>query len=130
MNDTKVPRNCPGKHPDRDLITVAINDEEIARMEGRRPVMLNLKIWTWSLGTFAAVVYVLCVLYGLIVPDAFHWAEGLEGVLPGFRWLTLGTFFLGLIESFLYGIFGGLLLVPIHNLFYRRWGTAHGHAGR
>jgi hypothetical protein len=28
----------------------------------------------------------------------------------------------GLVESFLYGAYAGLLFVPLHNLFYRRWG--------
>lgn len=91
--------------------------------------MLNLKIWTWSLGTFAAVVYVLCVIYGLIVPETLHWGRALEGLLPGFKWLTVGSFFLGLVESVLYGISTGLLLIPIHNAFYRRWGTTPHHAG-
>jgi hypothetical protein len=45
----------------------------------------------------------------------------LENVLPAFKWLTLGGFFLGLIESFLWGVYIGLVYVPIYNLFYRRW---------
>ena len=87
--------------------------------------MLNLKIWTWTLGTFGAVRFVLCVIYGLIAPDDLHWVEGLEGILPGFRWLTVGSFFLGLAESFLIGAFTALLVIPIYSTFYRRWGTAH-----
>ena len=30
--------------------------------------MLNIKVMTWSLGLFVAISFVLCVLYGLIVP--------------------------------------------------------------
>jgi hypothetical protein len=44
-------------------------------------------------------------------------------VLPGFQWLTLTGFFLGLIESLLYGVFAGVVFVPIYNLFARRWGA-------
>lgn len=87
--------------------------------------MLNLKIWTWTLGTVGAVRFIRCVIYGLIVPERFHWAEGLEGILPGFHWLTIGSLFLGLVESFILGALIAVLIVPIYNGFYRRWGIAH-----
>ena len=48
---------------------------------------LNWKVMTSSLGTFGAVMYVSCVVYGLLVPERFHAAQLLETVLPGFRWL-------------------------------------------
>jgi hypothetical protein len=44
-------------------------------------------------------------------------------VLPAFKWLTLGGFCLGLIESFLYGAYVGLVFVPIYNFLTRRWGV-------
>jgi len=47
----------------------------------------------------------------------------LESVLPGFEWLTWWGFLLGLIESFLYGVYAGLVFVPIYNFLYRRWGA-------
>lgn len=84
--------------------------------------MLNIKIVTWSLGLFAAISFVLCVIFGLIVPSSLHMAPFLEAVLPAFKWLTLGGFFLGLIESFLYGVYAGLVYVPIHNWLTRRSG--------
>jgi hypothetical protein len=45
----------------------------------------------------------------------------LEQVLPGFKWLTLQGFGIGLVESFLYGAYAGLVFVPIHNFFVRRF---------
>jgi len=33
---------------------------------------LTLKVMTWSGGLFGAVTFVACVVYGLIVPRAFH----------------------------------------------------------
>lgn len=84
--------------------------------------MLNIKIVSWSLGLFAAVSFVLCVIYGLIVPPSLHsMAAFLEMVLPAFKWLTIWGFCLGLIESFLYGAYVGLVFVPIHNALARRW---------
>ena len=85
--------------------------------------MLNIKIVSWSLGIFTAVSFVLCVIYGSIVPASLHMAAFLEAVLPAFTWLTLGGFFLGLIESFLYGVYAGLVFVPIYNFLARRWGV-------
>lgn len=81
---------------------------------------LNWKVMTWSLALFGAVTYVLCVVYGLLVPKAFHMVQFLEITLPGFRWLSVGSFFLGLVETFLYGAYVGLVFVPIYNFILRR----------
>lgn len=86
--------------------------------------MFDVKVWMWSLGTASAVSFVLCVLYGLVTPEPLHMHEFLELVLPGFRWLSLGSFALGLVESFLWGAYAGIVFVPIHNFFHRRWGDA------
>lgn len=84
--------------------------------------MLNIKIVSWSLGTFFAVSFVLCVIYGLIVPQSLHMYQVLEAVLPAFKWLTFWGFLLGLVESFLYGVYVGLVFSPIYNFIARRWG--------
>ena len=54
--------------------------------------------------------------------EALHMAQFLEMTLPGFRWLSPGSFVLGLIESFLYGAYAGLVFTPIHNFVVRRVG--------
>lgn len=86
--------------------------------------MLNIKVVTWSLGILTAISFILCVIYGSIVPRSMHMPELLEVLLPGFRWLTFLGFCIGLIESFLYGAYAGLVFVPIHNALHRRWGAA------
>ena len=86
--------------------------------------MLNIRIMSWSLGLFTAFSFVLCVIYGLIVPASLHMATFLEMVLPAFKWLTLGGFFLGLLESFLFGAYAGLVFVPVYNFLNRRWGVS------
>ncbi len=85
-------------------------------------MMLDIKVVTWSLAVFATVTFIVCVVYGLIVPESLHMTSWLEGVLPGFRWLTLTGFLIGLVESFLYGVYAGIVFVPIYNAFRRRWG--------
>ena len=81
---------------------------------------LNWKVMTCSLGLFGAASFVLCVVYGLIVPKAFHSVQFLEMVLPGFHWLSIGSFVLGLVESFLWGVYVGLVFTPIYNAVSRR----------
>ena len=84
-------------------------------------VMINIRVLSWSLASFSSVSYVVCVLYGLVVPEALHMTGFLEQVLPGFRWLTPAGFVIGLLESFLYGAYAGLVFTPIYNGFRRRW---------
>jgi 2TM family of unknown function (DUF5676) len=84
--------------------------------------LLNWKVVTWALGLFSAVTFVLCVLYGLVVPKTLHMVQFLEITLPGFRWLSARSFVLGLVESFLYGTYAGLVFVPIYNFVARRCG--------
>ena len=82
--------------------------------------MLNIKVTTWSLGVFLAISFMLCVFYGLITPQSIHMHPFLESVLPGFKWLSIGLFFLGLIESFFWGIYIGLVYGFVHNFIHKR----------
>jgi hypothetical protein len=82
--------------------------------------MLNWKVVTKSLASFTAISFVLCVGYGLLAPAAFHPSWLLEAILPGFKWLGLGSFMLGLIESALYGAWAGVLYSALYNFFARR----------
>ena len=83
---------------------------------------LNIRAITWSLATFTSFSFVVCVLYGLVVPESLHLVQFLEITLPGFKWLTVPSFFIGLIESFLYGVYAGLVFTPIYNFYVRKWG--------
>lgn len=88
---------------------------------------LNIRVVIWSMGIFLATSYVVCVVYGLIVPERLHgMVNFLEAVLPAFRWLTFGGFILGLIESFLYGVYVGIVFMPIYNFFNRKWELKQG----
>ena len=85
--------------------------------------MLNVKNLTLSLAFTAAITFALCVLYGLVVPPEYHAGELLEKFLPGFHWITPGSFLLGLVETFLYGGYVGLLVSSLYNAVQRR--SAH-----
>lgn len=82
---------------------------------------LDWRVMTWSLGLFTSVTFIVCVVYGLVLPTAFHMTQFLEITLPGFRWLSVGSFILGLVETFLYGAYAGLVFTGIHNFVRRRW---------
>jgi hypothetical protein len=84
--------------------------------------MLNWKVVSSALGLWAAVSFVLCVIWGMVTPESLHMHQFLEMVLPAFKWLTWWGFLLGLVESFLWGFYAGIVFVPIYNLLKRRWG--------
>jgi hypothetical protein len=83
---------------------------------------MSLKIVTWALALGAALLYLLCIAYGLANPAGGHMRDFLTIALPGFEWLTAKGFAIGLVKSFLYGALAGLVYVPIHNALERRFG--------
>ena len=82
--------------------------------------MLDTRLVTWTLGIWTALTFIVCVAYGLIVPERLHMSAFLEQVLPAFQWLTPLGFVLGLLESFLFGVYAGMLFCWIYNLLWRR----------
>jgi len=84
---------------------------------------LNWKTVGVSVGLFLAISYVLCVVYDLIFPGQTMYQAWIR-LLPGFTWITWGTFFLGLVESFLYGIYFSLVFVPLFNFFKSKFEKA------
>ena len=82
--------------------------------------MLNLSVVTKTVATFTAVIFIACVAYGLVAPARFHAAWLLEAMLPGFTWLTLGSFFLGVAETAVYGAAAGLLFATLYNYYSGR----------
>lgn len=82
---------------------------------------LSVTVMTVTTGLFGAVMFVACVVYGLLLPS-LHNAALLEAVLPGFRWLTFGGVLLGIAETLVYGAFAGLVFASIYNLVGRRLG--------
>ena len=81
--------------------------------------MLDTRLVTWTLGIWSAVTFIVCVIHGVIVPKRLHMSAFLEQVLPGFEWLTPVGFVLGLLESFLYGAYAGMLFCWIYNRLWR-----------
>ena len=72
---------------------------------------MSLKIVTWALALSGALLYLLCIAYGLTNPASGHMREFLTIALPGFEWLTVKGFVIGLAKR------------PIYNALQRRFGT-------
>ena len=87
---------------------------------------LDWKVTTGALTLFGAVSFLACVVYGLLVPPAWHPTQLLVFALPGFTWLTPTSFVLGLVESALYGAYAGVVFTPIYNFVARRAGAGAG----
>ncbi len=71
-----------------------------------------------AMGSFLAITYVFCVGYDLVFGQ--HMYEVWLKLLPGFTWITWQSFILGLVETFLYGIYFGLVFTPLYNFFHGR----------
>ena len=65
---------------------------------------------------FLAITFVLCVGFDLLFP-ARRMYESWQALLPGFTWISWGSFLLGLVESYGYGWYLALIWVPLYNVF-------------
>ena len=74
-----------------------------------------------ALSLFLMVSYVICVLGYLLLPGLPINHAALALFLPGFVLLTWSSFFLGLVESFLWGWYVALIFGPLYNFFALRW---------
>jgi hypothetical protein len=75
-----------------------------------------------GLSSFFVVSYLICILGYLLLPGLPVQHEFLAIFLPGFTLLSWWSFFLGLIESFLFGWYIALLFGWLYNFFLRRAG--------
>lgn len=81
---------------------------------------LNFKVVASALALFGVVTFTLCILWDLAVPSLTMVAIW-KVLLPGFQAITWGSYFLGLMEIILYGLYTALIFVPSYNYFQRRW---------
>lgn len=73
-----------------------------------------------TLSLFLAFSFTICILWGLAMPATLHMHEAWADFLPGFSWLSLPSFLLGLAESYLYGWYIAVVFVPIYRFFEKR----------
>lgn len=68
---------------------------------------------------FLAISFTVCVGFDLLFPEQAMY-ESWQALLPGFEWISWGSFFLGLLESYGYGWYFALIWVPLYNVFAAR----------
>lgn len=66
-----------------------------------------------------AISFALCVGFDLAFPNHAMY-QTWQQLLPGFEWISWGSFFLGLIEAYGYGWYFALIWVPIYNFVVLR----------
>jgi hypothetical protein len=79
---------------------------------------MRTKIWIWVLGLLFMQAFVICILGSFFHPLSPATRRLLEVLLPGFEWLTLAGFLIGLAESFVAGVYVAVLLLPVVRVFY------------
>jgi len=79
---------------------------------------LDWRVVGLAMGSFLSISYIVCVVGDLVFEHRMYevWLK----LLPGFTWISWPSFFLGLIETFAYGIYFGLVFVPLYNFFHDR----------
>ena len=85
------------------------------------PGQIPVLAFGMALSGFLAISYVLCVLGYLLFPSLPINHAALTIFLPGFELLNWSTFFLGLVESFIWGWYVALIFAPLYNFFAARW---------
>lgn len=82
----------------------------------------RLSLWPafWASGILAALTFSLDVLFGLWFPNWWVMQNFWEQILPGFTFISWGSYFLGLVESFVSGAYLAVVFVPLYNYFLSR----------
>jgi hypothetical protein len=76
---------------------------------------LDGKVLGAAMAAFLAIAYLLCVVHDLVFGQSMYRAW--TALLPGFAWISLASFCLGLAEVIVYGMFFGLVFAPLYNFF-------------
>mgnify|MGYP005725428533 CR=1 FL=1 len=71
-----------------------------------------------ALTGFGLLTYILCIVFDLVFPQ---WAmyKFWEILLPGFTWISWGSFFIGALGIIVYGLYIAAVFVPIYNYFQK-----------
>lgn len=69
-----------------------------------------------------AISFSLCVAFDLLFPESAMYTIW-QKLLPGFEWISFGSFLLGFVESYLYGWYAAIIWVSLYNFvaFKGKW---------
>ena len=89
-------------------------------LSSRRAPLIPVYALGMAMSVFFVISYALCVLAYLLFPDMISGHAILPLLLPWFKFLSWGSFFLGFVESFLLGWFVAIVFGPLYNFFLTR----------
>ena len=85
----------------------------------REVVQIPIMEFGYALAAFFVVSYVLCIASGIVMPSWEMHRPWLQ-FFPGFEWLTVQGFIIGLIESVVYAWYVAVLFGWLFNRFVAR----------
>ena len=68
---------------------------------------------------FLAITFTLCVGFDLIFPD-YAMYKAWQDLIPGFEWISVKSYLIGLIGAWAYGWYFALIWVPAYNVVAAR----------
>jgi hypothetical protein len=92
----------------------------VARLDEART--LPIVVLGGALSSSFALTFIICILGYLVWPNSPVQHSSLSLFLPGFTLLSWSSFFLGLIESVIWGWYVAGLFGGLYNFFLRRFG--------
>lgn len=77
---------------------------------------ISLSAFGHATSLLLVITYIVCVAFDLIFPEHAMY-RAWQDLLPGFEWISWGSFFIGLLETYAYGWYFALIWVPLYNVF-------------
>jgi len=68
---------------------------------------------------FLAITFALCVSFDLLFPQ-YAMNAAWQVLFPGFEWISIKSFLIGLVEAWAYGWYFALIWVPLYNMVNAR----------
>src|ERR1019366_8489884 len=102
-----TPRSSPDVSIDSARANASTNSTRtLSSSRARRRIVMSRSVSFSAFGhatsLFLAISFVLCVAGDLVMP-AHEMHTAWQRLLPGFEWISWGSFFLGLVESYVWG---------------------------
>lgn len=80
---------------------------------------ISLSAFGHATSLLLVITYIVCVAFDLIFPEHAMYRVW-QDLLPGFEWISWGSFLIGLVETYAYGWYFALIWVPLYNVFVHK----------
>lgn len=96
-----------------------IKHKSLEMKPGVKPVMIRFRTLFISLAAYVSVLFSLCLLYDLIVPQDYQMLNFWELLLPGFKGLNLISYIAGIAAIIIYSAYISFIFSKTMNYFER-----------